>query len=130
MRKSTDEIVSESLMDRIRSQSQNKSGELDLSLCKIVQVPLTAIKEHCGYPTGLDLSFNAIRLLSKQFPVEMTQITKLDLSRNELKRLPDNFGAMKDLVYLDIQHNKVHISLGNIKPANLKITVFDEGIFF
>lgn len=36
-----------------------------------------------------------------------SSLRTLDLSRNQLKRLPDNFGELDQLVFLDIHQNKV-----------------------
>ena len=51
----------------------------------------------------------------------LTQIIKLDLSKNMLTEIPENFGELKQLKHLDLYSNKISrlpLSLGELK--NLK----------
>ena len=51
----------------------------------------------------------------------MTQIIKLDLSKNLISELPENFGELRQLKHLDLYSNKISklpLSLGELK--NLK----------
>lgn len=41
---------------------------------------------------------------------KLTHIVKLDLSRNQLTELPENFGDMRQLKYLDLYSNQVSFS--------------------
>lgn len=99
------EIVADTLLERISSQKGKE--KLDLSLCNMSRIPLHDIMENYGSPHYLDLSYNIIRYISPHFSIEFAKLTMLDLSRNELRKLPDNFGNLKQLVYLDIHRNKV-----------------------
>lgn len=48
----------------------------------------------------------------------LIQLTRLDLSKNNLTILPDDFGKLKNLRHLDLYNNKlehVPISFGNLK---------------
>ncbi|ODN05880.1 Leucine-rich repeat-containing protein 59 [Orchesella cincta] len=100
------EAPSEALFERIRSQQG--SGKLDLSLCEITKIPLKAIQEHYDDKLNeLDLSFNLIRYMKPLFVLDMEQLTKLNLAKNDLQKLPDNFGEMKQLTYLDVHANQL-----------------------
>jgi len=111
--------ISDTLLERIRSQRE--SGTLDLSLCKISNIPVRAIKDHYGGPKSLDLSYNLIRYLKPMFVLDMKDLTKLNLARNELQKLPDNFGDMHQLVHLDIHENQLKtLPLSMEKLKNLK----------
>lgn len=51
----------------------------------------------------------------------MTHITKLDLSKNELKELPEDFGNLTKLKYLDLYQNQLqHLPLSFSKLKDLK----------
>lgn len=54
------------------------------------------------------------------FP-SLTQIIKLDLSKNKLKELPDNFGDLTRLKYLDLYKNELqHLPLSFSKLKSLR----------
>lgn len=66
---------------------------------------------------SLDLSNNNIAKLPKTFST-LVNITKLDLSQNLLKELPENFGDLVKLKHLDLYQNKLEylpVSFGNLK---------------
>jgi len=112
------EETSETLIARLRSQQQ--SNKLDLSLCDLTRVPIESILAYYGRrPMSLDLSYNIIQYISPRFTFtpEFNQISKLDLSKNEIQRLPDTFGDLKELVYLDLSKNKLQalpLSMGKL----------------
>ncbi|CAL8096007.1 unnamed protein product [Orchesella dallaii] len=97
--------ISETLVERIRSQRESEN--LDLSLCEITNIPLRAIKDHYGTPKDLDLSYNLIGYIKPVFVLDMKHCTKLNLARNGLQKLPENFGDMDQLTYLDLHANQV-----------------------
>lgn len=50
--------------------------------------------------------------------MSLTHIVKLNLSKNLLKSLPDNFGELINLKQLDLYNNKIQtlpLSFGNLK---------------
>lgn len=59
-------------------------------------------------------------ILQTTFP-SLTQIVKLDLSKNKLKELPDNFGDLTRLKHLDLYRNQLqHLPLSFSKLKSLK----------
>lgn len=67
---------------------------------------------------NIDLSNNKISNIGKNFPVSLTHIVKLNLSKNLLKSLPENFGELVNLKHLDLYNNKIQtfpLSFGNLK---------------
>uniref|UniRef100_A0A8D8VGV5 Leucine-rich repeat-containing protein 59 n=1 Tax=Cacopsylla melanoneura TaxID=428564 RepID=A0A8D8VGV5_9HEMI len=94
-----------------------KNGEIDLSLSEIKEVP---VKDLALFKkaNSIDLSNNKIANIGKNFPVQLTHIVKLNLSKNLLKSLPDNFGELINLKHLDLYNNKIQtfpLSFGSLK---------------
>eukprot|EP00955_Chlamydomonas_euryale_P112981 366182-Chlamydomonas_euryale.AAC.2 len=69
------------------------SGTLNLSGRDLVELPACVYDDE-QLPAGAD---------SKWW--EVTELSKLDLSRNQLKALPDRLGALSTLTHLDVSHN-------------------------
>lgn len=98
--------TSRNLKERI--YFQRGKPDLDLSLCNLSSVPLEAIEMQFGLEiSSLDLSYNRICTVTTLFPCKLVTLTKLDLSQNDLRQLPDNFGRLEQLVYLDVHKNQV-----------------------
>jgi len=92
---------------------------LDLSCCDLEDVP---VKEIAAVKKGthLDLSNNQLVRLPSTF-VTLTHIVKLDLSKNLLEELPENIGQLRQLKHLDLYSNKISrlpLSFGELR--NLK----------
>ncbi|KAI5701629.1 hypothetical protein M8J76_010350 [Diaphorina citri] len=95
-----------------------KNGEIDLSLSEIKEVPVKELAQYKSKASSIDLSNNKISNIGKNFPVSLTHIVKLNLSKNLLKSLPDNFGELINLKQLDLYNNKIQtlpLSFGNLK---------------
>ncbi|XP_026677156.1 leucine-rich repeat-containing protein 59 [Diaphorina citri] len=95
-----------------------KNGEIDLSLSEIKEVPVKELAQYKSKASSIDLSNNKISNIGKNFPVSLTHIVKLNLSKNLLKSLPDNFGELINLKHLDLYNNKIQtlpLSFGNLK---------------
>jgi len=57
--------------------------------------------------TSLDLSCNRIVVLSEGFSNVLHYLVKLDLSKNLLNQLPEEFGKLQKLQHLDLYQNKL-----------------------
>ena len=91
-------------------------GELDLSLCSIVKVPVKQIS-NLQKVTVLDLSCNMVSELQDSFCF-LVNLEQLDLSKNSLISLPENFGNLKMLRRLDLYSNSLitlPLSFGDLK---------------
>ena len=91
-------------------------GELDLSLCSIVKVPVKQIST-LQKVTVLDLSCNRISDLQDSF-CSLINLVQLDLSKNSLVSLPENFGNLKNLKRLDLYSNNLinlPLSFGDLR---------------
>lgn len=77
--------------------------EVDLSMCNLPRVP---VKELAMVPRGtkLDLSRNQLESLPDNF-CTLKHLTELDLSNNALRELPANFGDLPQLQRLDLYSN-------------------------
>lgn len=92
------------------------NGELDLSLCSIIKVPVKQIS-NLQKVTVLDLSCNKISELQDSF-CSLINLVQLDLSKNCLVSLPENFGNLKNLKRLDLYNNKLinlPLSFGDLR---------------
>ncbi|XP_039287436.1 leucine-rich repeat-containing protein 59-like [Nilaparvata lugens] len=57
-------------------------------------------------------------VLKKNFAPSLTHLVKLDLSKNQLTALPDNFGLLCNLKHLDLENNRITalpLSFGKLK---------------
>ncbi|XP_055295368.1 leucine-rich repeat-containing protein 20 isoform X2 [Sitodiplosis mosellana] len=98
--------------DLNRNQLQNierMGGTLlipHLSECQLVQVPDAVY--HLMRNTELktcDLSSNVIKKIPPKFAMKFSLITDLNLSLNQLNKLPDELADLTQLLRLDISHN-------------------------
>ncbi|CRL08054.1 CLUMA_CG020980, isoform A [Clunio marinus] len=105
-----------------RCQNANESLILDLSECSLIQVPDAVY--HLMRHTELkscDLSGNVITKISPKFAVKFNLITELNLSQNQMAKLPDELSDLNYLETLDISCNSF-LSLPTVvfKLKNLK----------
>uniref|UniRef100_A0A182NRK0 Leucine-rich repeat-containing protein 20 n=1 Tax=Anopheles dirus TaxID=7168 RepID=A0A182NRK0_9DIPT len=79
---------------------------LNLSECELIQVPdaVYHLMRHTELKT-CDLSSNVITKISPKFAVKFSFITDLNLSHNQMARLPDELADLHSLEMLDISHN-------------------------
>lgn len=84
---------------------------VDLSECQLMQVPDAVY--HLMRHTELkscDLSGNDITKISPKFTVKFSLISSLNLSHNQMAKLPEEIKDLANLTRLDISHNS-YISL-------------------
>ncbi|XP_063633384.1 leucine-rich repeat-containing protein 57 isoform X2 [Cydia splendana] len=90
----------------LRCEDAQESQALDLSECQLMQVPDAVY--HLMRHTELkscDLSGNVITKIPPKFAVKFSLITDLNLSNNQMARLPDELCTLACLERLDISHN-------------------------
>ncbi|XP_023029616.1 leucine rich repeat containing protein 20 sclp isoform X2 [Leptinotarsa decemlineata] len=96
-----------------RCEEAAESQSLDLSNCQLMQVPDAVY--HLMRHTELkscDLSDNVITKIPPKFATKFNLISDLNLSHNQMSKLPDECEEMGSLERLDISHN-TFISLPN-----------------
>ncbi|XP_037046528.1 leucine-rich repeat-containing protein 20-like [Bradysia coprophila] len=79
---------------------------LDLSQCNLAKFPdavFYLLRDTTL--TACDLSSNVLRRIPPQLAFKFSLITDLNLSKNEIYKLPDELEEMKELVRLDVSHN-------------------------
>lgn len=89
-----------------RCEDAKENSNLDLSECSLIQVPDAVY--HLMRHTELkscDLSGNVITKISPKFAVKFNLITELNLSNNQMAKLPDELSDLGSLESLDISHN-------------------------
>ncbi|KAL5270194.1 hypothetical protein ACHWQZ_G001059 [Mnemiopsis leidyi] len=99
-----------------------EGDEFDLSLQSLTSSTLP-VKEIAAIKKGkkLDLSKNQISILPENFVWSMGHLVKLDLSANGLSELPDNFGNLSLLQHLDLFNNNLSsLPVGFFKLKLLK----------
>lgn len=105
-----------------RCHEASENQKLDLSECSLIQVPDAVY--HLMRHTELkscDLSGNVITKISPKFATKFSLITELNLSHNNLSKLPDELCDLNCLEVLDISNNSF-LSLPPVvfKLRNLK----------
>ncbi|XP_043274869.1 leucine-rich repeat-containing protein 40-like isoform X3 [Venturia canescens] len=78
----------------------------DLSECQLMQVPDAVY--HLMRHTELkrcDLSGNVITKIPAKFAFKFSLITELNLSHNQMSKLPEELAELQELESLDISHN-------------------------
>ncbi|XP_050534519.1 leucine-rich repeat-containing protein 57 [Daktulosphaira vitifoliae] len=89
-----------------RCNEAQESCNLDLSECQLMQIPdAIYLLMQNTHLTICDLSNNVISKLPPKFPERFTGITELNLSHNQICKLPDQLSEMKSLQKLDISYN-------------------------
>ncbi|GLV41258.1 sclp [Carabus blaptoides fortunei] len=89
-----------------RCNEAQENNNLDLSECQLMQVPDAVY--HLMRHTELkscDLSGNVITKIPPKFAVKFSFITDLNLSHNQMSKLPDEIADLQSLERLDISHN-------------------------
>nr|CAI5833081.1 unnamed protein product [Callosobruchus analis] len=92
------------LKQEVADRSAN--GENDLSNCQLMQVPdaVYHLMRHTELKT-CDLSENDITKIPPKFAEKFNLITDLNLSHNQMAKLPDNCPELGSLERLDISYN-------------------------
>ncbi|KAL0275831.1 UNVERIFIED_CONTAM: hypothetical protein PYX00_003560 [Menopon gallinae] len=97
-----------------RCKDAQENNNLDLSECQLMHVPDAVY--HLMRHTTLkccNLSSNVITKITPKFAVKFSLITELNLSHNQMSKLPDELSDLEKLERLDISHNS-YISLPNV----------------
>ncbi|XP_012278293.1 leucine-rich repeat-containing protein 20 isoform X2 [Orussus abietinus] len=90
----------------LRCEEAQENYSLDLSECQLMQVPDAVY--HLMRHTELkrcDLSGNVITKIPPKFAVKFSLITELNLSHNQMSKLPEELAELQALERLDISHN-------------------------
>jgi Leucine-rich repeat (LRR) protein len=89
-----------------RCEDAQETQNLDLSNCQLMQVPdaVYHLMRHTELKT-CDLSDNVITKIPPKFAVKFNSITDLNLSHNQMSKLPDEIADLGSLERLDISHN-------------------------
>ncbi|XP_026764077.1 leucine-rich repeat-containing protein 57 isoform X2 [Galleria mellonella] len=90
----------------LRCEEAQETQVLDLSECQLMQVPdaVYHLMRHTELKT-CDLSGNVITKIPPKFAVKFSLITELNLSNNQMAKLPDELCTLACLQRLDISHN-------------------------
>ncbi|KAH0952662.1 hypothetical protein HN011_006457 [Eciton burchellii] len=89
-----------------RCEEAQDNCNLDLSECQLMQIPDAVY--HLMRHTELkrcDLSGNVITKIPAKFAVKFSLITELNLSHNQMSKLPEELAELQALERLDISHN-------------------------
>ncbi|KAM7347135.1 leucine rich repeat containing protein 20 sclp isoform 2-T2 [Cochliomyia hominivorax] len=89
-----------------RCENAQENQHLDLSECELMQIPEAVY--HLMRNTELktcDLSGNVIKVISPKFAIKFSLITDLNLSHNQMSKLPDELADLMNLAKLNISHN-------------------------
>ncbi|XP_014239961.1 leucine-rich repeat protein soc-2 isoform X1 [Cimex lectularius] len=111
------------VVDRCNEAQDNNN--LDLSECQLMQVPDAVY--HLMRHTELkacNLSSNVITKIPPKFAVKFSLITELNLSHNQMSKLPDELADLAELERLDISHN-AFISLPTAAYKMPKLTLLN-----
>ncbi|KAJ4436035.1 hypothetical protein ANN_18662 [Periplaneta americana] len=86
----------------------------DLSECQLMQVPdaVYHLMRHTALK-GCNLSSNVITKIPPKFAVKFSLITDLNLSHNQMSKLPEELADLAELERLDISHN-AYIALPHV----------------
>lgn len=89
-----------------RCNNAQENCNLDLSECQLMQVPdaVYHLMRHTALTT-CNLSGNVITKLPPKFAVKFSLITELNVSHNQMSKLPDELSELAELQRLDISHN-------------------------
>ncbi|XP_037957914.1 leucine-rich repeat-containing protein 20-like [Teleopsis dalmanni] len=89
-----------------RCENAQENNTLDLSECQLMHIPDAVY--HLMRNTELktcDLSCNVIKKIPPKFALKFNLITDLNLSHNQLSRIPDELADLNSLARLNISHN-------------------------
>ncbi|XP_006611674.1 leucine-rich repeat-containing protein 20 isoform X1 [Apis dorsata] len=90
----------------LRCEDAQETNNLDLSECQLMQVPDAVY--HLMRHTELkrcNLSGNVITKIPPKFAIKFSLITDLNLSHNQMSKLPEELAELQALERLDISHN-------------------------
>ncbi|XP_025830400.1 leucine-rich repeat-containing protein 20 isoform X2 [Agrilus planipennis] len=89
-----------------RCEDALETLNLDLSNCQLMRVPdaVYHLMRHTELKT-CDLSENDITKITPKFTTNFSLITDLNLSHNQMAKLPDEIASMANLERLDISFN-------------------------
>ncbi|CAH0558693.1 unnamed protein product [Brassicogethes aeneus] len=124
-----------------RCNDAKENSELNLSDCQLMQVPDAVY--HLMRHTELkicDLSNNVITKIPPKFAIKFSLITDLNLSHNQMSKLPNECADLKCLERLDISHNTfisipdcifkipqlVHLNSSNNHIVDIEINLLKE----
>uniref|UniRef100_A0A1B6LH32 Leucine-rich repeat-containing protein 20 n=1 Tax=Graphocephala atropunctata TaxID=36148 RepID=A0A1B6LH32_9HEMI len=108
------------VVSRCNEAQENKN--LDLSECQLMQVPdaVYHLMRHTELK-GCNLSSNVITKIPPKFAVKFSLITNLNLSHNQMSKLPDELADLAELQSINISHNSF-ISLPLVAYRMPKLT--------
>ncbi|RZF41272.1 hypothetical protein LSTR_LSTR010500 [Laodelphax striatellus] len=108
-----------------RCNDAKENNNLDLSECQLMQVPdaVYHLMRHTELK-GCNLSSNVITKIPPKFAVKFSLITELNLSNNQMSKLPDELADLTELEKLDISHNSF-TSLPHVAYKTPKLTTLN-----
>ncbi|CAD7087314.1 unnamed protein product [Hermetia illucens] len=106
-----------------RCDEAAETQHLDLSECELMQIPdaVYHLMRHTELKT-CDLSSNVIKKIPPKFAVKFSLITDLNLSHNQMSKLPDELADLGSLKRLDISHNSFIV----LPPVVFKMPKLEE----
>lgn len=106
-----------------RCNEAQENNNLDLSECQLMRVPdaVYHLMRHTELK-GCNLSSNVITKIPPKFAVNFSLITELNLSNNQMSKLPDELADLADLERLNISHN-AFIALPNVAYKIPKLAI-------
>uniref|UniRef100_A0A182T8G6 Leucine-rich repeat-containing protein 59 n=1 Tax=Anopheles maculatus TaxID=74869 RepID=A0A182T8G6_9DIPT len=95
--------------EKINVRDRLVDNVLDLSLMNISKVPVQEISNFTDLTqlTQIDLSKNRITSICDDFGL-LVNLRRLDLYKNQITKLPLTFGRLKNLKYLDLKENPLN----------------------
>lgn len=108
-----------------RCDEAQESNNLDLSECQLVQVPdaVYHLMRHTELK-GCNLSSNAIKKIPPKFAMNFSLIMELNLSHNQISKLPEELADLMNLEKLNISHN-TFIAMPDVVYKVPKLTYLD-----
>ncbi|XP_054773808.2 leucine-rich repeat protein SHOC-2-like [Lytechinus pictus] len=92
----------------LRCEKAQEDRNLDLSSCLLESVPQAVY--HLMRKTQLssiDLSHNALTIMSKKLPMKFPSVTAFNISDNKVEKIPDEIKEMTMLETLNASHNQL-----------------------
>uniref|UniRef100_A0A1B6CLP0 Leucine-rich repeat-containing protein 20 n=1 Tax=Clastoptera arizonana TaxID=38151 RepID=A0A1B6CLP0_9HEMI len=108
-----------------RCNEAQENNNLDLSGCQLMQVPdaVYHLMRHTELK-GCNLSSNVITKIPPKFALKFSFIRELNVSNNQISKLPDELADLADLEKLNISNN-AFISLPNVIYKIPKLAIVD-----
>ncbi|KAI0227431.1 hypothetical protein LSAT2_022111 [Lamellibrachia satsuma] len=99
-------MAAEAALVARRCQETTQTTELDLSQCKLTQIPdAVFILVRSVVVTRCDLSQNVLTRVPPKLGQQFSQLTEFNVSNNRLGDLPEELGVMTSLVTLNMAAN-------------------------